>query len=144
LRALTWVRDVTFDEDRSQVRTAALPQTLAALRCAMIGLLRCAGACSTPPSTGGGRTVWPRVRGQRGRASHIVHVHLKDVVSSGAHETCRFGQGCVRIEQCVRALQAIGYGGAISVEHEPARFDPTQDCIANVQLLASWLESAAS
>ena len=39
-----WVRDVTFDEDRSQVRTAAIPQTLAALRCAMIGLLRCAGA----------------------------------------------------------------------------------------------------
>jgi len=39
-----WVRDVTFDEDRSQVRTASIPQTLAALRCAMIGLLRCAGA----------------------------------------------------------------------------------------------------
>lgn len=77
-------------------------------------------------------------------ASHIVHVHLKDVVSPGAHETCRFGQGCVRIEQCVRALQAIGYGGAISVEHEPASFDPTQDCMVNVQLLASWLESAES
>jgi len=39
-----WVRDVTFDEDRSQVRTATLPQTLAALRCAMIGLLRCTGS----------------------------------------------------------------------------------------------------
>ncbi len=41
---VTLVRDVTFDEDCSQVRTATIPQTMAALRCAMIGLLRCAGA----------------------------------------------------------------------------------------------------
>jgi predicted transposase YbfD/YdcC len=39
-----WVRDVTFDEDRSQVRTGALPQVMAALRNTTIGLLRCAGA----------------------------------------------------------------------------------------------------
>ena len=29
---LHWVRDVTFDEDRSQVRTGAAPQVLAGLR----------------------------------------------------------------------------------------------------------------
>jgi predicted transposase YbfD/YdcC len=39
-----WVRAVTFDEDRSQVRTGAIPQVMAALRKATIGLLRCAGA----------------------------------------------------------------------------------------------------
>jgi predicted transposase YbfD/YdcC len=39
-----WVRDVTFDEDRSQVRTGALPEVLAALRCATLGLLRAHGA----------------------------------------------------------------------------------------------------
>ena len=39
-----WVRDVTFDEDRSQVRTGAIPQVMAALRNTTIGLLRCAGA----------------------------------------------------------------------------------------------------
>ena len=39
-----WVRDVTFDEDRSQVRTGAIPQVMAALRNTTIGLRRCAGA----------------------------------------------------------------------------------------------------
>ena len=38
-----WVRDVTFGEDRSQVRTGALPQVLAAIRNACIGLMRAAG-----------------------------------------------------------------------------------------------------
>lgn len=39
-----WVRDVTFDEDRSQVRVGSLPQVLAALRNTTIGLLRLHGA----------------------------------------------------------------------------------------------------
>ena len=38
------VRDVTFAEDRAQVRTGARPAVLAALRCATRGLLRAAGA----------------------------------------------------------------------------------------------------
>jgi predicted transposase YbfD/YdcC len=38
-----WVRDVAFDEDRSQVRIGAIPQVMAALRNTTIGLLRCAG-----------------------------------------------------------------------------------------------------
>lgn len=37
---LHWVRDVTFDEDRCQVRTGAAPQVMAALRNLVIGLLR--------------------------------------------------------------------------------------------------------
>jgi predicted transposase YbfD/YdcC len=37
---LHWVRDVTFDEDRSQVRTKAAPQVMAALRNLVIGLFR--------------------------------------------------------------------------------------------------------
>jgi len=41
---LHWVRDVTFDEDRSQVRTGARAQVMAALRNLAIGLLRRAGA----------------------------------------------------------------------------------------------------
>jgi hypothetical protein len=40
---LHWVRDVTFGEDASQVRSGAAPQVLAALRNAVIGLLRAAG-----------------------------------------------------------------------------------------------------
>jgi predicted transposase YbfD/YdcC len=38
-----WVRDVTFDEDRSQVRVGAIPQVMAALRNTAIGLMRAAG-----------------------------------------------------------------------------------------------------
>ena len=38
-----WVRDVTFDEDRSQVRGGTIPQVMAALRNTAIGLLRWAG-----------------------------------------------------------------------------------------------------
>lgn len=40
---LHWVRDVTFDEDRCQVRTGAAPQVLAALRNTVIGTLRRTG-----------------------------------------------------------------------------------------------------
>ena len=38
-----WVRDVTFDEDRSQVRSGSIPQVMAALRNVVIGLMRCSG-----------------------------------------------------------------------------------------------------
>jgi len=34
-----WVRDVTFDEDRSQVRSGNIPQVMAALRNTVIGLM---------------------------------------------------------------------------------------------------------
>jgi len=40
---LHWVRDVTFDEDRSQIRTQAGPQLFATLRNLAISLLRLAG-----------------------------------------------------------------------------------------------------
>jgi predicted transposase YbfD/YdcC len=38
-----WVRDVTFDEDRSQVRCGNIPQVMAAFRNTVIGLCRGAG-----------------------------------------------------------------------------------------------------
>jgi predicted transposase YbfD/YdcC len=40
---LHWVRDVTYDQDRSQIRTGTGPQVMAALRNAAIGALRLAG-----------------------------------------------------------------------------------------------------
>ena len=40
---LHWVRDVTFDEDRSQVRTGTGPRALASLRNFAISCLRLAG-----------------------------------------------------------------------------------------------------
>jgi predicted transposase YbfD/YdcC len=46
-----WVRDVTFDEDRSQVRSGNLPKVLAALRTSIIGLLRARGHASIAAAT---------------------------------------------------------------------------------------------
>ena len=43
---LHWVRDIDFDEDRSQVRTASGPQVMASLRNLVITILRLAGAGS--------------------------------------------------------------------------------------------------
>ena len=43
---LHWVRDVTFDEDRSTVRKGHVPQAMAAIRNTAIGLLRVLGATS--------------------------------------------------------------------------------------------------
>ncbi len=40
--SLHWVRDVTFDEDRSQVRTKSAPRVMATLRNLAISLLRLA------------------------------------------------------------------------------------------------------
>ena len=41
---LHWVRDVTFGEDASRIRTASAPQVFSALRNASIGVLRSLGA----------------------------------------------------------------------------------------------------
>lgn len=46
-----WVRDVIFDEDRSQVRCGHLPKVLAALRTTAIGLLRACGEPSIAAAT---------------------------------------------------------------------------------------------
>ena len=70
---------------------------------------------------------------------YVLHVHLKDVLAAGAHDTCRFGQGVVPIERCVRTLQRLRYRGAYSIEHEPDHYDPTEDCRAMLPMLRGWL-----
>jgi len=46
-----WVRDVTFDEDRSQVRRGNGPQVMASLRNLAISLLRLAGVINIASAT---------------------------------------------------------------------------------------------
>jgi predicted transposase YbfD/YdcC len=46
-----WVRDVTFDEDRSQVRRGSIPQLMAALRNLAIGLIRLSGHTNIAAAT---------------------------------------------------------------------------------------------
>jgi L-ribulose-5-phosphate 3-epimerase len=70
----------------------------------------------------------------------VLHVHLKDVLAlDEPHDPCRWGEGIVPIEECVRALQRIGYTGAIAVEHEPETFDPSDDIRAMRVQLERWL-----
>lgn len=45
---LHWVRDVVFDEDRHQLRTANGPQIMAALRNLAISLIRLAHGATAP------------------------------------------------------------------------------------------------
>ena len=70
---------------------------------------------------------------------HVIHVHLKDVLAPGSHESCRYGQGCVPIDRCVRALVDMGYQGYYCVEHEPLGFDPSDDCRADLVMLRRLL-----
>lgn len=72
-------------------------------------------------------------------AERLVHVHLKDVLAAGAHDTCRFGEGVVPVQACVEALKQANYPGPIGIEHEPEHFDPTPDIIASREMLAEWL-----
>ena len=74
----------------------------------------------------------------------VFHVHLKDVREVGAHNTCRYGDGVVPIEGCVRALERIGYRGAISIEHEPEEYDPTTEVVENARMLRGWLTGVAA
>lgn len=70
----------------------------------------------------------------------VVHVHLKDVLRCGEpHETCRWGRGVVDAQACVAALQRVGYTGAVAIEHEPARFDPSDEIASMRAQLEEWL-----
>jgi sugar phosphate isomerase/epimerase len=72
-------------------------------------------------------------------APHIFHVHLKDVLHVGEHESCRYGRGIVPLERCVGLLREMGYTGGYSVEHEPHDYDPTPDVADSAELLRGWL-----
>jgi sugar phosphate isomerase/epimerase len=72
-------------------------------------------------------------------APHLFAVHLKDIRKAGEHETCRWGEGVVPIEASVRALERVGYTGALTIEHEPETFDPTEDLRAMRTMLEGWL-----
>lgn len=86
-----------------------------------------------------GTQGYDAVRAIEELGERIFHVHLKDVLAPVEHDTCRWGDGIVDVEACVRALQRIGYTGALSVEHEPENYDPSEDCAAMLAQLRQWL-----
>lgn len=54
----------------------------------------------------------------------VRHVHVKDVQRAGAHETCRLGDGIVKIPAVLAVLKSIGYRGWYSWEDEPEDRNP--------------------
>ncbi len=72
-------------------------------------------------------------------AGHLVHIHLRDVLAPGEEESCRLGAGCVPLAACVATLQRLAYAGPICIEHNPAYYDPTEDCRASLAMLRGWL-----
>ncbi len=73
---------------------------------------------------------------------HLYHMHLKQVREQpdGWH-SCAYSDGVVNIEGVVHALVANGYGGAVSVEHEPADRDPMPEVQRSAAQLRGWLGS---
>ncbi len=57
-----WVRDVTFDEDRFQVRTGSAPQIMAALRNLTISVIRLAGETNIAAWARRSSPCWKRAR----------------------------------------------------------------------------------
>jgi len=64
-----WVRDVIYDEDRSQVRKGSLPQVMAALRNTAIGLLRWSGESNIA-------TACRRFAAQPWAALALIGIHI--------------------------------------------------------------------
>jgi sugar phosphate isomerase/epimerase len=87
-----------------------------------------------------GTQGYDAVRAIEELGDRIHQVHLKDVLHEGLpHETCRYGAGVVDIEGCVRALRRLGYSDAVSVEHEPETFDPTDEIRVMREQVEGWL-----
>ncbi|QGG55917.1 sugar phosphate isomerase/epimerase family protein [Paenibacillus sp. B01] len=77
-------------------------------------------------------------------APYLKHVHLKDVLAAGAHDSCGLGEGVVDIKGALRELHAIGYQGALTLEHEPYDHDPMPAMVRSLQLVKQqWNELQA-
>lgn len=99
------------------------------------------GALATTVDTGWWATEgYDPVRAIEELGAHVGHVHLKDVLHHGEpHVTCPWGEGVVDVEACVRALDRIGYAGALTVEHEPEDHDPSDELAGMRARLEGWL-----
>jgi L-ribulose-5-phosphate 3-epimerase len=82
------------------------------------------------------------VQALRDLDGRLFHVHLKDVEEPGTHISCMHGEGCAGIAGCVDELLALGYQGALTVEHEPFDRDPTEEVIRMRELIEARLAEA--
>ena len=96
---LHWVRDVTYDEDRSQVRTANGPRVMASLRNLAIAILRLTGQTSIAAAL---RLPRPPARPATANdhelltddfAGALTHLLPIPTPSNSRGSPCRFGPG---------------------------------------------------
>ncbi len=75
---------------------------------------------------------------------HLLHMHLKQMheTPDGWH-SCAYDEGVVDVKGVAEALKAIGYRGAVSVEHEPAYADPMPAVQHSADMLRGWLGADA-
>lgn len=71
--------------------------------------------------------------------SHILHIHLKDVLAGGPDLNVGLGTGIVPMQACVRALQNTGYTGDYSIEIHSLDHDPTGELAAALPLVRGWI-----
>ncbi|MFB9991122.1 sugar phosphate isomerase/epimerase family protein [Deinococcus oregonensis] len=88
-----------------------------------------------------GVQAYPADQAVRELGGRVLHVHLKDVLEVGTHQTVGYGQGVVPLRAVVDTLAATQYRGYISMEHEPEQFDPADDLRASRLQLHSWLHA---
>lgn len=86
-----------------------------------------------------GTQGYPADQAVRELGDRVLHIHLKDVREVGGHDTVDFGQGVVPVRGVVETLAEMGYGGYLSIEHEPDQFDPAEDLQDSLRQLQSWL-----
>jgi sugar phosphate isomerase/epimerase len=87
-----------------------------------------------------GTQGYDAARAIRELGDRVVHVHLKDVAHAVTpHVTTAYGDGIVPLRACVESLAALGYEGAISVEHEPDDHDPRPEIAAAREQLEAWI-----
>lgn len=78
---------------------------------------------------------------------NLLCLHLKDIrqpqkgdgptLKDIGHETCALGEGIVGIEAVIDAIKQTGYGGPITIEHEPETYNPANE----IRQSRKWLES---
>ena len=56
----------------------------------------------------------------------------------GGHATCALGDGVVDILGVLAALKELGYTGAVSIEHEPYGYDPTEEVKLSLRRVKAW------
>jgi sugar phosphate isomerase/epimerase len=71
----------------------------------------------------------------------VRHVHAKDVLAVGGHDTCALGDGIVDIARCLSVLHEIGYDGWLSWEDEPEDRNPMESAVDNRKWLERELEA---